>query len=195
MTDSNTCIGIVLAGGLSSRMGSDKALLERDGQSQLQHSIDLLTAAGCDRVIVSRNAPGYIEDQYSNAGPLAGIHAAIATEPDALRYLIIPVDMPKLPVEALQQLLQQEAHCTLEQGPLPCVINNQSDLTRMLADNIEAGELRIRRWLKQLNAESLSIEDADWLTNTNTPAEWQRATQSLHSQPSPQGGSHGTPCR
>lgn len=177
MKNSTTC-GIVLAGGLSSRMGTDKALLTRNGQTQLQHCIDLLTQAGCDQVIVSRNAPGFINDHYRNAGPLAGIHAALNAEADAGRYLIVPVDMPRLPLAALRQLLDQKQHCTLAQGPLPCLIYNQPKLVDMLADNIEKGELRLRHWLRQLNASAITVANPDWLTNTNTPAEWQRATHS-----------------
>lgn len=184
MTDSMSCVGIVLAGGMSSRMGTDKALLQRDGHTQLQHSVDLLSQAGCDKVVVSRNADGFIHDHYRDAGPLAGIHAALCAEPDAGRYLILPVDMPKLPVAALSLLLAQNRNCTLGQGPLPCLIHNQPSLVKMLADNIEAGNLRIRHWLKQLNTESVAVAQPQWLTNTNTPAEWQSATGSSHSDTS-----------
>jgi molybdopterin-guanine dinucleotide biosynthesis protein A len=178
MMDSTSCIGILLAGGLSSRMGSDKALLQRNGQTQLQHGIELLTAAGCEQVIVSRNAEGFVQDHYQAAGPLAGIHAAIKSAAGAHSYLIMPVDMPLLPVEALQQLMQQPQNTTLEKGPFPCLIHNQPQLLQQIENNIESGELRIRYFLKQLNTQSLPVSNPDWLINTNTPAEWQDVTAS-----------------
>ena len=48
------CIGVVLAGGKSSRMGEDKALLKlANGNTLLQQSIHLLQTAGIEEVVVS----------------------------------------------------------------------------------------------------------------------------------------------
>ncbi len=49
---SSPVYGLVLAGGKSSRMGRDKALLDRFGVSQLAYSVDLLSAC-VDEVFVS----------------------------------------------------------------------------------------------------------------------------------------------
>ena len=54
--------GVVLAGGRSSRMGRDKALLEIDGCTLLDRAVALLHEAGAATVIVSGDRPGAIGD-------------------------------------------------------------------------------------------------------------------------------------
>jgi molybdenum cofactor guanylyltransferase len=99
-------IGVVLAGGLSSRMGRDKALLSWRGRPLIEHQIAVLKATGVDAVHVSGDRPDYqgIVDPVAHAGPLGGIAGVAATCDDG-ELLIIPVDMPRLQPGLLQRLL------------------------------------------------------------------------------------------
>ena len=74
----------VLAGGASSRMGLDKALLEVDGQAAVNRTGDLLAALFPAIVVITassavRSACKFpcIPDQHAGLGPLAGIEAAL----------------------------------------------------------------------------------------------------------------------
>jgi molybdenum cofactor guanylyltransferase len=98
-------IGVILAGGRSSRMGRDKAMLSWRGQPLIEHQIDLLKAAGVDSVRVSGDRPEYqgIVDAVSHAGPVGGI-ASIAAVVDDAELIIIPVDMPRIQPPLLQRL-------------------------------------------------------------------------------------------
>jgi molybdopterin-guanine dinucleotide biosynthesis protein A len=103
----------VLAGGQSRRMGTDKALLEWEGRTLLQNTLDLLAGLTSRIAIVgdpakfSRFGP-VVEDQFFARGPLAGIHAALrATRADF--NLILAVDMPLLERRFLEFLLEQAA--------------------------------------------------------------------------------------
>ena len=76
--------GIVLAGGKSSRMGQDKALLDYQGKRLIDYAIELLTPV-CSEILISTNQPGYenlgfqlIVDQYPDCGYIGGLHAALA---------------------------------------------------------------------------------------------------------------------
>src|SRR5699024_4333288 len=97
-------------GGKSSRMGRDKAaLLWAGGRSFLDRAIDLLERAGCARVIVSGERPGYdcVPDRWPGQGPLGGIASVLAACPElAGLLLIVPVDMPQLEISDLAPLLK-----------------------------------------------------------------------------------------
>src|ERR1700740_2341073 len=92
------CSGFVLAGGRSSRMGTDKAFLELDGRSLLVRSLELLRALTPEVCIVgpAEKFSAYgpvIEDVYARRGPLAGIQAALTASTTELN-LILAVDLP-----------------------------------------------------------------------------------------------------
>ncbi|MBA6224551.1 molybdenum cofactor guanylyltransferase [Colwellia sp. MB02u-18] len=98
------CLGVVLAGGKSSRMGQDKASLQREKQDMLSYSMSLLKAAGSSQVLVSGGEQG-IDDLVANLGPLGGIQSIIKQfKPQAL--LILPVDLPLMTSVELARLKQ-----------------------------------------------------------------------------------------
>jgi molybdopterin-guanine dinucleotide biosynthesis protein A len=125
-------VGIVLAGGRSSRMGRDKADVEwRPGQTLLARAVALAEAAGCAHVIVSGNRPGYdhVVDRSPGAGPLGGIESVLAERRETLDgrlLLVVPLDMPMLTRATLTRLLeagrasaQGAMHAN---GPLPMAV-------------------------------------------------------------------------
>lgn len=93
--------GIILAGGLSSRMGTNKAMLELNGSVVLQHVTKAMRPA-VSRIIVvagpnvtTYSAMGYdcVQDHYPGKGPLAGLHAALEAS-DTDWNLVCACDMP-----------------------------------------------------------------------------------------------------
>jgi molybdopterin-guanine dinucleotide biosynthesis protein A len=100
--------GFVLAGGSSSRMGADKALLVFRGRTLLEHALQLAGAlAGSCRIVGSRqkyeNYGVVIEDVCPGHGPLAGIHAALRAS-TADFNLVLAVDTPLLSVDFVRHL-------------------------------------------------------------------------------------------
>ena len=65
-----TLIGLVLAGGQSRRMGQDKALMRYQGRALIDNASLLLQSASCDKVLISRNAPGFLNDKIEGAQAL-----------------------------------------------------------------------------------------------------------------------------
>jgi molybdenum cofactor guanylyltransferase len=99
--------GYVLAGGRSTRMGRDKALLDLAGKPLVQHAVLKLRRLTDDVSILSGRpelaafAP-LVPDLRENRGPLGGIEAALAhTRHDWI--FVLPVDMPFLPTFVLEQ--------------------------------------------------------------------------------------------
>jgi molybdopterin-guanine dinucleotide biosynthesis protein A len=102
-------VGFVLAGGQSSRMGTDKALVLLEGRPLVAHALGILREAGLEaslaggRLALAGFAP-MVEDRQSGLGPLSGICAALATT-TARWSVFIPVDLPLLPASLLHYLL------------------------------------------------------------------------------------------
>lgn len=171
----------ILCGGASRRMGRDKARLPHpEGGTLLAQAARL--AGGCaDEVLLLPADPGRypelglraLADARAGAGPLGGLVAALREAPEDL--LLLPVDLPRLRAEHLEELIAVFAsvsapalvargsdgfHPTLSlwsQAALPAA-------EAALAD----GHLAMHRLLDALGAVSLDLPDAA-LANWNRP--------------------------
>jgi molybdopterin-guanine dinucleotide biosynthesis protein A len=101
----------ILAGGKSTRMGSDKAFLEWDSSNLLVRAMEIARAVTPNvKIIGSREkfavyAP-IVEDIFPERGPLSGIHAPLTISSTDLN-LMLAVDMPFVTSEFLQYLIGQ----------------------------------------------------------------------------------------
>jgi molybdopterin-guanine dinucleotide biosynthesis protein A len=101
----------VLAGGQSTRMGSDKAFLEFRGQPLISRALALAKSVSSGvRILGSpekfRAYGMVVEDEFPNHGPLGGIHAALRCSTAELN-LILAVDMPFVEIRFLEYLLHR----------------------------------------------------------------------------------------
>lgn len=103
--------GIILAGGRSSRMGEEKALLATGEETLAGQAIKTLTPL-CAEIVISTNRPDLfssfnyrtVTDFTANLGPLAGIASALEqSETDV--NIVIAVDMPGITTRFLSHLL------------------------------------------------------------------------------------------
>jgi len=99
----------VLAGGKSTRMGTDKAFLALDGRTLLARALDLARSVTPDVRIVGPAATfavfaPVVEDVFPECGPLGGIHAALRASRAELN-LILAVDTPFVPPALLPFLI------------------------------------------------------------------------------------------
>jgi molybdenum cofactor guanylyltransferase len=101
--------GFVLAGGASSRMGKDKALVELDGRQLIVHALEILREAGVPASIAGARSDlaafgPVIEDTAPGSGPLAGVCAALAST-STERAVFLSVDLPLVPASSIAALL------------------------------------------------------------------------------------------
>ncbi len=164
--------GIVLAGGKSSRMGENKALLDYNGRPLLDHMIGILEQTGLSDIYVSGAFEGYrcIPDSAPHAGPAQAIADIFAALDDYAGALFIPVDMPLLPVDALHLLLAQKRGAYFEGAPLPAFIAkpHSQERFRSVKEILAAGEIK---------AIALPPEFESCMGNANTPEEWQKVSR------------------
>lgn len=184
-TEPAPCIGIVLAGGRSSRMGRDKALLHWNGRPLIEHLIAVLQAAGISEVKVSGERPDYhgVADPLPHMGPIGGIAGVAATCGDG-DLLIVPVDMPRLQPALLQRLhdaepsagsvrfagrvlpmrLRLDAHCRDTLHAMIASSNERSRSLRALQERVGVREV------------ALSAEEAAQLIDCNTEETWREVS-------------------
>lgn len=146
---SNPIFGLVLAGGESRRMGRDKALLVRDGRSQLAHIAALLEKV-TDRVFVSmrreqqgeaeRSRFAQIVDRCDGIGPVAGILSAMEEHPDA-DWLVVACDLPNIDEPTLRYLLENRS----TEQPFTAFKSSHDDLPEPLCALYRAGSSAIIR--------------------------------------------------
>ena len=113
MNKKTRLLGVVLCGGQSSRMGTDKStLLHASGKTFLQHSAERLTSV-CDDVVVSTDQPApnfqVVLDATAQRGPVVGVASALgyAETHEFDACFVTPVDMPDLSVDDLTAVKQQ----------------------------------------------------------------------------------------
>jgi len=190
---------VILAGGQSSRMGENKALLPdpaRKGDSLLTRACllaeHLLADLGQDQtaVSVSGSYPGRncIRDIIPGAGPLSGMHAALAAALAMRRtyqyLLFIPVDMPALSVAMLKQLVQSASISRavhFRDFEFPAMIAVDRDIKNLLAKRLsETPEDRssrsVREFLQSLSPLTIELSQAseDEFININTPTDFRQ---------------------
>lgn len=198
------CLGVVLAGGLSSRMGQDKAQLLRQKQAMLDFSKQLLIDSGITDVVVSGNHHD-IPDVVPQAGPVGGIYSVLShysqqDKPKAL--LILPVDLPLMTATALEklrlagELSHKATYFTDSQGDahnIPLYLPNSALLELFLAKaftqtGYEESQMKSKKFgpsikalLKNIPSQSLPVSkrfaQTNILFNSNTPQDWQQAQQ------------------
>ena len=196
------CLGVVLAGGLSSRMGQDKALLQHGNAnsrvSMAEFSKQLLINSGINNIVVSGDKQ-QVPDSVKNAGPVGGIYSVLryclSKKISAKAFLILPVDLPLMTPLALKELrlkgeLSQKATFFKElsgkEHNIPLYLPNNAYLELFLAQafagysakNGEKNGPSIRALLKQIPHQSINAK-GNTLFNSNTPEEWQQAQQQL----------------
>ncbi|MDE0665498.1 MAG: molybdenum cofactor guanylyltransferase [Acidimicrobiaceae bacterium] len=117
MAEAVRCLGAVLAGGASSRMGTDKAFVEIGGVPMVVRAVEALRAAGPAPVLVvggdreRLHALGLdvLEDRYPGAGPLGGVITALGvldSHGDALEAVVtMPCDVISPDAAAVRRVL------------------------------------------------------------------------------------------
>lgn len=202
-----SCAGYILAGGASSRFGSDKALAQLSGKTMLARMHELLGRVARDVRVVAASANygdgsmQMVPDRWPGEGPLGGIITALedARERDAstTHCLIASCDMPFLTHEWLTYLCQRAAASDAEvvvpqsaQGLEPLCACWRTTGLGALTSGFEEGVRKVTEGMKRLRMEVL--DEAHWkrfdsagrlFGNMNTPQDYEDAVKVLSQEP------------
>ncbi|MFN8352565.1 MAG: molybdenum cofactor guanylyltransferase [Flavobacteriales bacterium] len=180
--------GVVLAGGRSSRMGSDKALLEFEGSTLLHRAIQLLRQH-CREVLVighpERHADPHatvVPDERPGLGPLGGLATALKVARYG-RLLVVACDMPMVNdrlLVRLKGLLDQGADAAVprhEGGLEPLAAAYHRHCMEPFDHCLSTGLLRMTDGLAAVRTAHLDLVPgsdgwpADLFRNLNTPTD------------------------
>jgi molybdenum cofactor guanylyltransferase len=195
MNPSSDLAAFILAGGKSSRMGTDKAFIPFEGRTLLARALDVarsVTPEICivgDRAKFGAFAP-VVEDIFPGCGPLGGIHAALRSSSADLN-LIVAVDMPFVMPDLLRYLVERARNPSATVTVPHCGGGNQPLCAVYRQAFAEAAELALKQGRYKIDAlfanESTQVISEDELKakgfsakmfrNLNTPDELARAQQ------------------
>jgi molybdenum cofactor guanylyltransferase len=177
--------GVILAGGLGTRMGGvDKGLQLLGGKALVKHVAERL-APQVDHLLINTNRSraeyatfGFplIADHFVGfAGPLAGLHAALSEAGTPL-VLTVPCDSPKLPLDLVDRLYDalQTGHGNLSIAkaagrlhPVFCLC--RASLQPRLEAYLQGGGRKVAAWCAEMDAIEVDFsEQSEAFENFNT---------------------------
>jgi molybdenum cofactor guanylyltransferase len=187
----------VLAGGKSTRMGSDKALLKLGGETLLARALKQASKVTHEVRIVgdAKKFVGFgpvIEDIYPERGPLGGIHAALRSSPAELN-LMLAVDLPFVELRFLRYLIAQAqesgAVVTVARAgggwqPL-CAVYRRA-FAGIAEQALRGGRNKIDALFAEVAMRVVTDPELisagfspEMFRNLNTPQDWERARESF----------------
>ncbi len=192
----------ILAGGESSRMGRDKALLELDGVPLILRTARLVEAAVGPPAVIG-NPEAYkslglrlIADDWPGAGPLGGIATALRAS-DAPWSLVVACDLPYLTRDWLDYLIARALASQMDAvvpmnalgaEPLCAIYHRRCE--PVIREALERGTRKVTDGLKDVRIET--IAPAEWkafdsegllFKNMNSPEDYEEAKTKLIERP------------
>ena len=176
--------GVILAGGKSKRMGTNKSLIKLHTKHLIEHVYDRLKEQ-VSHVSINTNQtikifPENIQFQdriLNKPGPLAGIQAGLFhAKKNWVQFC--PNDCPFLPINLVEKL----SFCIEDKGPtiiLPTLYDHlepvfmlcHRSLIKNLEDFINAGGRKMELWIKENNYKTVRFSDLKSFTNINNLSE------------------------
>lgn len=175
---------LILIGGKSSRMGTDKSLLDYHGKPQQEYLFDLAKKY-CSKVYFSCRA----EQQFSEntivdkheLGPIGGILSAFNFNPNTA-WLVVACDMPLIDENSFEILINQRnkekiatAFLNPEtNAPDPLFTIYEAKAFRLLTKYVEAANKSPKVFLQNNDTEVVTLSNLDFLKNINTKEEFEQ---------------------
>jgi len=177
--------GVILAGGKSTRMGSDKALLRLGGKFFLERIAGSLSPVA-DTVVISAGEVGkyselgfpVITDIHHDCGALGGIHAVLS-QISTSRAFFISCDLPLVTEVACQRIADTVTgndvvigRCDGRIHPLFGIYNK--NVLPVVERCLAVGRYSVMSCLEELIVTVVDFSDPALMFNINTPEDYRR---------------------
>ncbi|MNM81816.1 putative molybdenum cofactor guanylyltransferase [compost metagenome] len=162
---------IILAGGRSSRMGRNKAMLPLAGvpvierlMEQLKQVVDHIVIAGGNNDTYDHLGVAIVQDVYPDKGPLSGLHAGL-TACSTPWSLVVACDMPFVDQKVFQQLAEIAVTAESSENKIEAIVANvggrihpllgayRQSVLPSLSRELMDGNLKMTTWVESLRVE------------------------------------------
>lgn len=196
--------GAILAGGMSRRMGHNKAFIRLDGETIIERTVGVFKKLFDETMIVANDSPTYeglgvnvYTDICKGAGSLGGIHTALM-QATSDHVFVVACDMPWLDPDVIKVVLSfavspDEARVERTDAVIPFIEGRYHPMHSLyfkscispMEEMIKGGELRISSLIERINVRTLKAGDfgglpvARSVENVNTKEDLERVQARL----------------
>jgi len=193
MIDKKHITGIILAGGKSSRMGSDKGLLLLNNKPFIQHIVEALQPLVNEVIIVSNNSDydifklKRVNDLIEGSGPLAGIYTGLHHSKTESNF-VLSCDVPLINTETLEKLTNQiDENADVIQiesngKTMPLIAIYKKHCGSIFFELLKQGERRLQFAVDQCNVKTIVLNTAleKFTVNINTTNQFNEITNAIN---------------
>ncbi|PKN50413.1 MAG: molybdenum cofactor guanylyltransferase [Deltaproteobacteria bacterium HGW-Deltaproteobacteria-16] len=166
----NQVAGVILAGGKSSRFGSNKALALHQGDALIQTIARRLAALFPETLLITNTPEEYgflgwpmAKDLYPDCGPLAGIHAALRTVSQP-RIFVCGCDMPLVNPDLIRFFCELEGDHDivlpwLDEGPEPLYAVYSKKALPIIEEQLSKNQYKIGMVFEKLRIRKVTAEE------------------------------------
>jgi len=163
--------GIILSGGKSTRMGTDKALIHINGKTLLKNAIEICSPV-CKEILISTNTQEHgnfgtkvISDEFKNCGPLAGIYSCLKSS-DTDWNIVISVDAAFVEPAFIQYLINEIADFDAivpfhKKGKEPLISMYHKNGLNEMKKQLESGNFKMHNLLDKINTKF--VDSQNWV--------------------------------
>jgi molybdopterin-guanine dinucleotide biosynthesis protein A len=178
---------IIMAGGSSSRMGTDKCMLPIKGQSMIESICEQLRGRFDGIIISADNVDKFafldfdvVPDRVPGQGPLMGIASALEASANEFNF-VVACDIPKINLSFVNRMLAEAVESqadiivpTTGEGKYePLFAIYRKSALEAINNTLSSGKRKISDAFALCRVEYVKLDNADWLMNLNTMAEYE----------------------
>ncbi len=178
---------IIMAGGGSSRMGTDKSMLPIKGQSMIEAICEQLRGS-FDQILISADEVdkfaflGFevVPDKVPEQGPLMGIASALEASANELNF-VVACDIPKINLSCVNRMLTEALEnqadivvpTTGKEKYEPLFAIYRKSALKAINKALSSGKRKITDVFTLCTVKHIELDDTDWLVNLNTMADYE----------------------
>ncbi len=163
--------GIILAGGKSSRMGHDKALIKLENRTLLERAVEFCQSF-CGEILISSNSDEHtvagfplVSDEFEDCGPLGGIYSCLKHSQNEWSF-VISVDSPYVRPDFVSFLFSQKDGFDAvvpvhKKGKEPLIALYHKKILPIIKSQLQLENFRMHYLLGEIKANY--VDSKDWV--------------------------------